>query len=90
MYLEFITTSLDKHTLEYFRDKVEYIEMLMMCGAESEVRDCLIHLRHRLQRFITTKGIMANRLKNEMSDEKHIGALALMPYDIRLIITRSL
>lgn len=88
IYLDFLVGNMDKHMLEYFQDKMDFIEGLIMCGAESEVRSCLVELKSFFQRFILYKEMMSNRLKNSYEGIRDIGVLDNIPFDIRLEIAR--
>jgi hypothetical protein len=88
IYLEFMTEKLDKHTLEYLQDKLEFVEMLIMCGVDSAIRDCLHDMHRRFQRYVVSKGLIANRLKKQIIQDEQLGDFALLPYDLRLNIAR--
>lgn len=81
-----MTADWDKHTLEYFTHKIEFVEMLLVCDAQSEIRDCLVDLRTRLHLIIVSNGMITNRLKKPDVDDSQLGALASLPHDVRLII----
>lgn len=83
--LQFIT-NLDSRTHQYFVDKLELVEMLLLCDAQSEVMNCLVDLQWRFKRFVLTNGVITNRLKKVNIEDDKIGNFALLPHDVRLII----
>jgi hypothetical protein len=83
--LQFISI-LDSRTHQYFTDKLELVEMLLLCDAQSEVMNCLVDLQWRFRRFVLYNGLITNRLKKVNIEDDKIGTFALLPRDARLII----